>query len=54
MSATVIHIEIRVAWWLFPYLNTVGALCCLFGVELNIDRVNYWVRKGLAFKLVAI
>ena len=54
VSATVMHIEMRVAWWLFPYLNTVGALCCLFGVEPNMDRFNYWVHKGLAFKLVAI
>lgn len=54
MGAAVMHIEIRVAWWLFPYLSTVGALCCLFGVEPNMDRVGYWVRKGLTFKPVAI
>ena len=54
MSATVMRVEIRMACWLFPYLNLVGALCCLFGVEPNMDRVNYGVRKGLAFKLVAI
>ena len=48
------RVEIRTAWWLFPYLNLVGALCYLFGVEPNMDRFNYWVHKGLAFKLVAI
>lgn len=54
MSATVMRVEIRMAWWLFPYLNLVGALCYLFGVEPNMDRVGYWVRKGLKFKPVAI
>lgn len=54
MSAVVMHIEIRVAWWLFPYLNTVRAMCYLLGVEPNMDRVAYWVRKGLTFKPAAI
>lgn len=48
------HIEIRVAWWLFPYLNTVRALSFLLDVEPNMDRVDYWIRKGLTFKPVAI
>lgn len=54
MSASVMCIEIRVAWWLFPYLNTVRVLCYLLGVEPNMDRVDYWVRKGLTFKPAAI
>jgi len=54
VNTTVTHIEIRVAWWLFPYLNTVDALFCLFGVEPSMDRVNCWVHKGLAFKPAAI
>ncbi|MGK5053600.1 hypothetical protein [Janthinobacterium sp. RB2P8] len=54
MSAVVMRIEIHVAWWLFPYLNTVRALCFLLGVEPNMARVDYWVRKGLTFKPAAI
>lgn len=54
MSAVEMHIEIRVAWWLFPYLNTVRGLSCLLGLDPNMDRVDYWVRKGLKIKLVFI
>lgn len=54
MNVAVMRIEIHVAWWLFPYLNTVRGLCFLFGVEPNMHRVDYWVRKGLTIKPVAI
>jgi hypothetical protein len=50
VSAVVKHLEIRVAWWLFPYLKTVYALSYLLGVEPSRDRVEYWVRKGLTIK----
>ena len=54
MSAVVVHLEIRVAWWVFPYLNTVRWMSYLIDVEPNMDRVDYWLRKGLTIKPVAI
>lgn len=43
-------IRISLAWWVAPYLRTVAFMCHLAGAEPNMERVGYWVVKGIKIK----
>jgi hypothetical protein len=47
---TMLTITVKFAWWLPPYLNTVVMLCRLFNAEPNMERVSYWIGKGIRVK----
>lgn len=47
-----ITVSIKLAWWLRLYLRAVGFACDLTGLEPNMDRVGWWVARGITVKLV--
>lgn len=44
---TKITVKVRIAWWVKPYLRTVLFLCWVFNAEPDMEKVGYWVKKGL-------
>lgn len=38
---------IHLRWWVIPYLSTVKFFCLMFNQEPNLDRVMFWVLRGL-------
>ena len=40
-------LNVRVAWWLMPYLRTLAFICAMTGMEPNMDRVRRVIDKGV-------
>lgn len=40
-------LNVRVAWWLMPYLRTLAILCKLTGMRPNMNRVNRLIDKAI-------
>lgn len=40
-------LTVNVAWWVKHYLMAVNLMQAVFGMDPNMERVNYWVGKGL-------
>jgi hypothetical protein len=51
MAASELHVEVRMAWWLMPYIRTVTFLAVMFGIEPNWQRVNYWIRRAISVRV---
>lgn len=47
-----IQYRIRLAWWLRVYLQSVVLASLLTGREPDIDKVGYWIKKGLKLEPV--
>lgn len=47
MATLTLSLNVKVAWWVKPYVSCVGFMCELFDCEPNMDRVKYWVSKGI-------
>jgi hypothetical protein len=45
------QVRVRIAWWLIPYVRTLGFLCGLFDSEPNWERLSYWIRRGIRVQL---
>lgn len=45
-KAVVIHLRVRVAWWLPCYLMIVSTLCDLLDRAPDMDRVERVMRRG--------
>lgn len=50
MATYTLTVNIKLAWWLKVYLNTLHALCYLMDCEPNMDRAGYWISKGVSVK----
>lgn len=46
-----ITFTVSLAWWVMPYVRTVALLCRVLDVEPNMDRVGYWVGKGIKLRI---
>lgn len=50
--------EVCYRWWLKPYIGLVAAVHSFIvnyidmDAELNWDRVNYWISRGVYLRLV--
>ncbi|ATQ78293.1 hypothetical protein CR152_30115 [Massilia violaceinigra] len=40
-------LNVRVAWWLMPYLRTLAFICAVTGMEPNMNRVKRVIDKGV-------
>ncbi len=45
MAAITLHFKI--SWWVRVYINTIAAICWLTNMEPDMDRVAFWVGKGI-------
>lgn len=43
--AVVVHLH--VAWWVYPYLQSVALFARLVDMEPDMQKVGYWVEKGI-------
>lgn len=51
MAEGTVTITIRLTWWLRIYLMTIALLCEITGMEPNMDRVGFWIKKGIRLDL---
>lgn len=51
MATANITVRTKPAWWLTPYLRTVALACWLLRTEPNMERVGYWIGKGIKLEL---
>lgn len=51
VSIDKMSVRIKLSWWLRVYLNTLGVLCNLTGMEPNNERVGLWISKGVRVKI---
>lgn len=47
MAPITVRVEVRLRWWVRPYLATLGALCELLGREPDEKRVAATVARGV-------
>ena len=47
MAQATITVTVRVRWWLRLYLYGVTWCCWITGCEPNLDRVGYWIMRGV-------
>lgn len=52
MAVGNLTIRVSTKWWMRIYINTLIVLCQLTGAQPNMDRVDYWLRRGVTFKVV--
>ncbi|MCC8492147.1 hypothetical protein [Xanthomonas citri] len=45
-----LQLRIRVRWWLRHYLAAVALGCWLTGRQPNMERVGWWIRRGLVLE----
>jgi hypothetical protein len=47
MAVRAVTITLRLTWWLRIYMSTLALLCYLTGMEPDMERVGYWIKKGI-------
>jgi hypothetical protein len=45
-------VQLRWRWWLRWYLYGVVTMHALTGLRPDMDRVTWWIRRGLTVKVV--
>jgi hypothetical protein len=45
-------VQLRVRWWLKWYIRSVVLFAGMTGLEPNLDRVEFWVRRALHWRWV--
>jgi hypothetical protein len=51
MATTTLTLRIKLAWWVPLYVNTLAILCHLLNAEPNMDRVRYWIGRGVKVRV---
>lgn len=54
MAMMEFRIETSVAWWVGPYIYVIAALCSATGMEPNLDRMHYWIMKGITVRVTPV
>ena len=44
-------LSVHIAWWVIPYLYGVRIMSALTGLEPDMDKVMYWVERGLSVRV---
>lgn len=52
MSAGNVVVQLRVRWWLKWYVRFVVLVAGMTGLEPNWDRVEFWLRRALHWRVV--
>jgi hypothetical protein len=47
-----VHLRIRYAWWLCPYLCILATLAELLDREPDVDKVDRMVKRGIRVEIV--
>lgn len=47
MADSIMTVEIRVSWWLYPYIWLLCCLCWVFGTEPDEDKLTKMVLRGI-------
>lgn len=47
-----LKVEVKPRWWLNLYLNTLVMFCRTFRRKPNMERVGYWINRGVVARLV--
>lgn len=42
--------EPKFAWWVLPYLCILALICAITDSDPDIERMNYWIDRGIRFK----
>jgi hypothetical protein len=42
--------EVRIAWWIYPYMYGCAFVAWLMRVEPDVDKFRKTIRKGLSIK----
>ncbi|MEO8641860.1 hypothetical protein [Pseudomonas sp.] len=53
MKVANIKVSVKMTWWLRAYLRGVGFACDLTGLEPNMDRVGWWIARGIKVELIS-
>lgn len=51
-EAAHLNVKIEFKWWFRVYLNTLASLCSMTGTEPNMERVEYWLKRGFTMRIV--
>ena len=52
MTTTSIKLEVRVAWWFFPYLHTLIFFCFLARSEPDWEKLSKVIARALRVRAV--
>jgi len=45
-----VTMQVRVRWWVKHYLAAVALGCYLTGRQPNVDRVSWWLDRGIRLR----
>jgi hypothetical protein len=51
-NTVTVHLRIRYAWWLWPYLRILAALAELLDREPDLDKVDRMIARGTRIETV--
>ena len=49
-----VHLRVRYAWWLWPYLRILAALADLLEREPDMDKVKRKIERGTRIEVVPV
>lgn len=47
-------LNVRIAWWLRPYLGMLAVICEVTGIEPNMERVKRMIDKGVTVEAIPV
>jgi hypothetical protein len=47
MACSSITLEVRLAWWFWPYFETLIALCLVLGTEPDPDKLERMIVRAI-------
>lgn len=53
MATCTLKLKVTLAWWLMPYIRAVVALCWIFPVEPDMDRMRRVIDRGVRVRVDA-
>lgn len=53
MSSETVTVEVSLAWWAVPYINTLAFFCNLMGAEPDWEKVERVIRRAIRTKVVS-
>lgn len=48
----VITFEVKLAWWVMPYVHTLALLCAVFDRRPDYNKLAGVIARGLRFRVV--
>lgn len=53
MASLTYSVQIKLCWWVMPYLRACGMFAWLMGMEPDVDKITNTVLRGVKLRMEA-